>query len=217
MHTHMHSLTVLISCKVTVWILIYHITIFQKFEKSVNQFQPTVVHYKIYLVTSEKTKVRKGKKIWHWDELPRSVGAKYAIVEERRNNYRKNEETERQWKQCPVVDVTSDRSKVWCYKGQYCILIWNVRPMNQGKLEVVKQEMARVNINILRISELKWTRMGEFDSDDHYIYHCRQEYLRRSGRAFIVNTRVLNSVLGCNLKTTERLLSISKANQSISQ
>ena len=72
--------------------------------------------------------------------------------------------------------------------------------MNQGKLEVVKQEMARVNVNILGISELKWTGMGEFNSDDHYIYYCRQESLRRNGVAIMVKKRVRNAVLGCNLK-----------------
>ena len=80
---------------------------------------------------------------------------------------------------------------------------WNVRSMNQGKLEVVKQEMARVNINILGISELKWTRMGEFNSDDHYIYYCRQECLRRNGVAITVNKRVQNAVLDAISKTTE--------------
>ena len=74
-------------------------------------------------------------------------------------------------KQYPLVDVTGDRSKVQCCKQQYCIGISNVRSMNQGKLEVVKQEMARVNVDILGISELKWTGMGEFNSDDHYIYY----------------------------------------------
>ena len=85
------------------------------------------------------------------------------------------------------MDVTGDRSKVRCYKGQYCIGTWNVRSMNQGKLEVVKQEMARVNVDILGISELKWTGKGEFNSDDHYIYYCGQESLRRNGVAIIVN------------------------------
>ena len=75
-------------------------------------------------------------------------------------------------KQYPVVDVTGDRSKVRCCKEQYCIGTRNVRSMNQGKLEVVKQEMARVNVDILGIRELKWTGMGEFNSDDHYIYYC---------------------------------------------
>ena len=79
---------------------------------------------------------------------------------------------------------------------------WNVMFMNQGKLEVVQQEMARVNINILGISVLKWTEMGEFNSDDHYIYYCGQESLRRNGVAIMVNKRVRNAVLGCNLKTT---------------
>ena len=81
-------------------------------------------------------------------------------------------------KQHPVVDVTGDRSKVQCCKEQYCIGTWNVRSMNQGKLEVVKQEMARVNVDILGIRELKWTGMGEFNSGDHYIYYCGQESLK---------------------------------------
>ena len=93
-------------------------------------------------------------------------------------------------KQHPVVDVTGDGSKVQCCKEQYCTRTWNVRSMNQGKLEVVKQEMARVNINILGISKLKWTGMEEFNSDDHYIYYCGQESLRRNGVALIVNKRV---------------------------
>ena len=109
-------------------------------------------------------------------------------------------------KQYPVVDVTGDRSKVQCYKEQYCIETWNVRSMNQGKLEVVKQEMARVNVNILGISKLKWTGMGEFNSDDHYIYYCRQESLRRNGVAVMVNKSVRNAVLGCNLKN-DRMIS----------
>ena len=86
-----------------------------------------------------------------------------------------------------VVGVTGDRSKVRCYTEQYCIGTWNVRSMNQGKLEVVKQEMARVNINILEISELKCTGMSEFYSDGHYIYYCGQESLRRDGVAIMVN------------------------------
>ena len=85
------------------------------------------------------------------------------------------------------MDVTGDRSKVQCCKEQYCTGTWNVRSMNQGKLEVVKQEMERVNVDILGISELKWTGMGEFNSDDHYIYYCGQEFLRRNGVAIMVN------------------------------
>ena len=83
-----------------------------------------------------------------------------------------------------------ERSKVRCCEEQYCIGIWNVRSMNHGKLEVVKPEMARVNINILGISKLRWIGMGEFNSDDHYIYYCGQESLRRNGVAIIVNKRV---------------------------
>ena len=85
------------------------------------------------------------------------------------------------------MDVADDRSKAQCYKEQYCIGTWNVRSMNQGKFEVVKQEMARVNFDILGISELKWTGMGELNSDDHYIYYYGQESLRRNGIAIIVN------------------------------
>ena len=97
---------------------------------------------------------------------------------------------ERKQKQHPVVGVTGDGSKAQCCKEQYCIGTWNVRSKNQGKLEVVKQEMARVNIDILGISELKWTGLDEFNSDDHYIYYCGQESLRRNGVAIIVNKRV---------------------------
>ena len=83
--------------------------------------------------------------------------------------------------------MSGDRSKVQCCKEQSCIGTWNVRSMDQGKLEVVKWEMARVNIDILGISKLKWTRMGEFNSYDHYIYYCGQESLRRNGVAIMVN------------------------------
>ena len=85
---------------------------------------------------------------------------------------------------CLVVKV-----KVWCCKEQYCIGTWNVRSTNQGKLEVVKQNMARVNINILWSSELKWTGMSKFNSDNYYIYDCGQELLRRNGLALIVNKK----------------------------
>ena len=117
------------------------------------------------------------------EELPRSVGAQDATGDQWRNNSRKNEGMETKQKQCPAVDVTGERSKVQCHKQQHCIGTWNVRFMNQGKLEVVRREMARVNVDILRISELKWTGMGECNSDDHYIYYCRQEFLRRNGVA----------------------------------
>ena len=115
------------------------------------------------------------------------------------------------------MDVTDDGSKVWCYKEQYCIETWNVRSMNQGKLEVIKQVVARVNIDILGISELKWTGMGEFNSDNNYIYYCGQESLRRNGVTLIVNKRVRNAVFGCSLEN-DRMTSVhSKANHSISQ
>ena len=105
------------------------------------------------------------------------------------------------------MDMTGDRSKIRCCKEQYCIGTWNVRSMNQDKLEMVKQEMVRVNVDILGIRELKWTGMGEFNSDDRYIYYCGQESLRRNGVAIMVNKRVQNAVLGCNLKN-ERTISV---------
>ena len=112
---------------------------------------------------------------------------------------RKNVKTEPKQKH-PVLDVTSDGNRVRCCKEQYCIGTWNVRSMDQGKLDVVKQEMARMNIDILGISELKWTGMGKLNSDDHRIYYYGQESLIRNGVAIIVNKRVQNAVLGYNLK-----------------
>ena len=121
------------------------------------------------------------------DKLPRSVGAQYATGDHWRINSRNNEEMEPKQKQHPVVEVTGDGNKLRCCKVQYCIGTWNVRSMDQDKLEMVKQEMVRVNIDILGISKLKWTEMGEFNSNDHYIYYCGQESLRRHGVAIIVN------------------------------
>ena len=140
------------------------------------------------------------------EELPRSVCPQYATGDQWRINSRKNEGMEPKQKQYLAVDVTGDRSKVRCCKKQYCIGTCDVRSMNQGKLEAVKQEMARVNIDILGISKLKWTGMGEFNSDDHYIYYCEQESLGRNGVAIMVNKRVRNAVLGCSLKN-ERMIS----------
>ena len=138
------------------------------------------------------------------DELPRSVGAQYATGDQWRNNSRKMEPKQKQY---PVMDGTGDRNKIQCCKEQHCTGTWNVRSMNQGKLEVVKQEMARGNIDILGISELRWTGMGEFNSDDHHIYYCGQESLRRNGVAITVNKRVQNAVLGYNLKN-DRMISV---------
>ena len=103
------------------------------------------------------------------------------------------------------VNVSGGESKVWCCKEQYCIGTWNVRSMNQGKLE--ETGMTRVTINILGISEQKWTWMGEFNLDGHYIYYCGQESLRRNGEALIVNKRAWNAVLGCNLQK-DRMVSV---------
>ena len=95
-----------------------------------------------------------------------------------------------------VVDVPGGENKVRCHKEQYCIGIWNVRSLNQGKLEMVKEELARGNINILGITELKWMGMGELNLDNHYIYYCGQESLRRNGVALIVNKKVQMQYLG---------------------
>ena len=148
------------------------------------------------------------------------VGAQHATGDQWRNNSRKNEETEPKQKQHPVVGVTGDGSKVRCCKEQYCIGTWNVRPMNQGKLEVNlvpwrTKEMARVNVAILGSSERKWTGKEEFNSDDHYIYSCGQESLRRNGVALTVNKS--QEYLGAISKMTEWSLFASKANHSISQ
>ena len=124
------------------------------------------------------------------EELPRSADAQYATGDQWRNNSRKNEGMEPKQIQYPVVDVTGDRSKVQCYNEQYCIGTWNVRSMNQGKLGVVKQEMSRVNVDILGINKLKWTGMGKFNSDNHSIYYCGQESLGRNGVAVMVDQRV---------------------------
>ena len=124
------------------------------------------------------------------DESLGCEGVQYATGEEQRritNSTRMNEVAEPKHIQCSVVDVSADESKIQCCKEQYCIGTWNVRSMNQGKLDVVKQEMVRINIDTLGISELKWMGMGEFNSDDHYIYYYGQESHRRNGVALISN------------------------------
>ena len=163
-------------------------------------------HFSILALRTPWT-VWKGKDRILKDELSCLVGTQYATRDQWRNNTRENEEMEPKRKQHPVVDMTGDRSKVQCCKEQYCIGTWNVSSINQGKLEVVKQEMARVNINILEISELRWTGMGELNSEYHCIYYCGQESLRRNGVAIIVNRRVWNAVFRCSLKN-DRMISV---------
>ena len=114
---------------------------------------------------------------------------------------------EPKWKQHPVVNVTGDGNKVQCCKEQYCIGTWDVRSMKQSKLEVVKQDISRVNIDILGIRELRWRRMGEFNSDDHYIYYWGQESLRRHTVAITVKKGIWNVVLECSLKS-DRMISV---------
>ena len=143
-------------------------------------------------------------------EPPRSKGGQHATEKEQRsitNTSSKDESTKQKWKRHSNVIVTGEESKLQCCKEEYCIGAWNVRSMNPGKLDVVKQEMEIINIDILGISELKWTGMGELNSDDHYIYHCGQQSLRRNGVAIIVNKRVRNAVIGCNLKN-DRMISV---------
>ena len=111
-------------------------------------------HFSILALRIPQTVMKRQKDRTLKDELPRSVGAQYATGDEWRNNSRKNEETGPKQKQHPIVDMTGDGSKVRCYKEQYCIDTWNVRSMNQGKLEVVKQEMERVNVKSLFPSQI---------------------------------------------------------------
>ena len=123
------------------------------------------------------------------------------------NNSRRNEEPEPKQKWHPVVDVTGGETKAQYYKEQYCIGTWYVRTLNQGKLGLVMQEMARANINILGISERKWAGMGEFNLHDHYIYYWGQQSLKSKGVTLIVNKRVWNAVPWCNLKNN-RMISV---------
>ena len=139
------------------------------------------------------------------DEPPGSEGVQYDTGEEWTvtNSSRKNKVAGQKRKQHSAANVSGGESKVRCWKEQDCVGTWNVRSMNQGKLDVGKQEMARLDISVLGISDLKWMGMGEFSSDDHYIYFCGQESHRTNGVALIFNRRVQNAVLGCNLKMTE--------------
>ena len=141
------------------------------------------------------------------DELPRLVGAQYTTRDQWTHNSRENEGLEPKQRQHPVVDRTGDRRKIRCCREQYCIWTWIVRFMNKGKLEKVKQEMTRVNIDILEISKLRWIGMDDFHSDDHYIYYWGQKSLRRNGIAIIVNKRVWNAILGCNINN-DRMVSV---------
>ena len=175
------------------------------------EFWQNVVHWRrewqtisVFLPWEPQEQHEKAKRTLK-RELPRWVGAQYTTGDQWRNNSRKNEELEPKQKQYPDADVTGDGSKVQSCKEQYCKGTCNVRSTNQGKLEVVKQEMATVNVDILGISELKWTGMGEFNSDDHYIYYCGQESIRRNGVAIMVNKRVWNAILGCNLKNDRKI------------
>ena len=127
------------------------------------------------------------QKTWQWKlHLCRWEGVQYITGEEWKtstNNSRKNEVAGLKWKWHRVVDMAGGERKVRCCKEQYCIGTWNVRSMNQSKLDMVKQEIARANINILGISELKWTGMGEFNSDNRYIYYCGRESIRINAAA----------------------------------
>ena len=127
--------------------------------------------------------VCKGKKLW----LPGWKVSKILLEKSRGHFSRKNEKAGSKQNQCSRVTVYGSESKVQCCKEQYWTGTWNVKSVNQGKLDGVEQEMANVNINILRISELKWMGMSEFNSDNHYIYYCWQKSFRRNGVSLIVN------------------------------
>ena len=176
------------------------------------EFWQNVVHWRrewqttsVFLPWEPHEQYEKAKDRTLKDELCRSVGAQCATGEGWRNNSRKIKEMEPKQKQHPFVDATRDRSKVQCCKEQYCIGTWDVSSMNQDNLEAVKEEMARVNISILGISKLTGTGTVEFNSDDHYIYHCGQESLRRNGEAIIINKRIWNTIPGCNLKNNRMI------------
>ena len=134
--------------------------------------------HSIFLPQETQEQYEKAKNMTSADDPPRLEGVWCASREEKRaitNSSRKNEAAGPTQKQHSFVDVSGGYSKVWCYTEEYIIGTWNIRSMNKGKLDVVKQEMAKVSIDILRIRELKWTEMGKFNSDDHYFYHCVQE------------------------------------------
>ncbi|KAF7236998.1 Craniofacial development protein 2 [Varanus komodoensis] len=166
---------------------------------------------KMYPCHENPTDSTKGQKDKTPEDEPlRSEGVQYATGEERRastSSARKSEATGSKPKGHSVLDVSGDERKVRCCKDLYSIGTWNVRSMSQGKLDVVKQEMPRLNIDILGISELKGPGMGEFNSDDHQVYYCRKESFRRNGVAFMVNKRVGKAVLGHNLQN-DRMISV---------
>ena len=134
------------------------------------------------------------------------VSVQYTTGEEQINSSRKNEEAGPKWKCTSIVDLSVGESKAQCGREQHCIGTWKIRSMNKGKLDGFKHDMARVNISISGISELELTGKGKFNPDDHYVYYCGKESLRRKGVALIVNQRVQNAVLGCNLKNDRMIL-----------
>ena len=152
------------------------------------EFWQNVIHWRrewqttpVFFLWEPMSSMKRQKDMTLEDEPPRWEGVQYAPGEEQRalsNTSRQNEATRPKLKWRSSVDVSGGESKVWCCKEQYCTWTWNVRSMNQSKLYMVKQEIARANINILGISELKWTGMGEFNSDNHYIYYCGRESIR---------------------------------------
>ena len=166
----------------------------------------------VFLLQEPHEQYERGKKKKRTpeDKPPRSEGIQCATGEKQRaitSSSSKHEGAEPKQKWNSVVNMSGGESKVRCWLQQCCIGTWNVTSVNQGKSNVVKQEMARVNINILGISELIWIVIGEFNSDDHYIYYCGQDYLRRNGAALRINKRVQNAVLEYNLKNS-RMISV---------
>ena len=162
--------------------------------------------------------IKRQKGLTMKDESPRLEGVRYTTGEEGRttNSPRKNEAPGPKRKGYSVVDVSGDENKIWCCKEQYFMGTWNIRSMNQGKLDMVKQDMVRININILGSSELRWMGMGKFNSNDRYIYYCGQESQRSNGVILIINKGIWNVVIGSNLKMRQWPWFVSKASHSTS-
>ena len=162
--------------------------------------------------------VLKGKKVWQWKMSPpgwkvsdilQGKKGELLIALERMKRLGQSGSDAQLW-------MSGDENKIWCCKEQYFMGTWNIRSMNQGKLDTVKQDMVRININILGSSELRWMGMGKFNSNDRYIYYCGQESHRSSGVILIINKGIWNVVIGSNLKMRQWPWFVSKASHSTS-
>ena len=180
-----------------------------------SEFWQNVIHWRrewqttpVYLLWEPHKLFKRTKRYDTKDETLRSEGVQYATGEEQRttNRPKKNEAAVPKQKWHSIVDGSGDEAKIQCCKEQYCIGTWNVSSMSQGKLDVIKREIVRINLNILGISEIKWTRMGEFNWDDLYIYYCGQESHRNNWVTLIINKSQKCTTWG-NLKN-DRMVSV---------